>query len=283
MKAQIRPLVESGEYAELLEKMERRIKDLEENIRETKRKKILRDQADYKAQIQRNWKSENKPRYQSPIREIRRPKFKPQQHKTYKDALTFHQTPKRTYQQYHTDSRPTYQRRYDNPNNRYQQRNTQRNTGYTNYQNGNTHQKRFDNSNERYHNTKRDTTYHQDKRRTNNSTIRTEVIHTPRTYNERNVHAQSPIKMNTTTTTVEHKRTISQDRLPPSVPNLATEEPQYNINTENDFLEKRGRVPPRRFSMEDFPLPQLRRKRTLRDIEEGIEQIEDLISQKRKK
>ncbi|CAH2306502.1 Hypothetical predicted protein, partial [Pelobates cultripes] len=66
LKIAIRPLVENGEYVELLDTIERRVKDIEMNIRENKRKKILRDQADYKTQTQRNWKKDQTSKYQSP-------------------------------------------------------------------------------------------------------------------------------------------------------------------------------------------------------------------------
>ncbi|CAH2276170.1 Hypothetical predicted protein, partial [Pelobates cultripes] len=55
-----------------------------------------------------------------------------------------------------------------------------------------------------------------------------------------------------------------------------------NTNTVNDCLDKRGRIPPKRFSAEDFRSPDVRRKRTIRDLEEGTEQYEEQTQLKRK-
>ncbi|CAH2312981.1 unc-93 homolog A [Pelobates cultripes] len=55
LKSEITPEVEDGTFAELLDKIERRVKDLEVKIKEGKRKKISRDKEDYEKGIQRNW------------------------------------------------------------------------------------------------------------------------------------------------------------------------------------------------------------------------------------
>ncbi|CAH2315493.1 Hypothetical predicted protein [Pelobates cultripes] len=141
LKNRIRPLVESGDYVGLLDRMEKRIKDLEETIRETKRKKILRDQMDYKTQSQRNWKEEIRPHYQSPGQERNRPESRSQQHyMTYRDALISHHPPIRTYSRNYPYNGYGYTRRNDNRNDRYQQHNLQRNAMYRSHQNRERHQ-----------------------------------------------------------------------------------------------------------------------------------------------
>ncbi|CAH2221339.1 Hypothetical predicted protein [Pelobates cultripes] len=56
-----------------------------------------------------------------------------------------------------------------------------------------------------------------------------------------------------------------------------------NTNIGNAFLEPRGRIPPKRFSGEDFRSPDVRRKRTIKDREEETESHEEQTQLKRKK
>ncbi|CAH2293414.1 Hypothetical predicted protein [Pelobates cultripes] len=59
--------------------MEKRIKDLEEDIREEK--KIIRDQTDYKLQKQQNWRRE-KPYHQAPAHNHRNQMYHQRSHLT---------------------------------------------------------------------------------------------------------------------------------------------------------------------------------------------------------
>ncbi|CAH2325361.1 Hypothetical predicted protein [Pelobates cultripes] len=240
LKASIRPLVESGEYVDLLEKMEKRVKDIEENIRETKRKKIMRDQADYRTQKQRNWKKETKP-YHSPTkyRTEHRPEYQ-----SYRDALVSPKTPTKYPSSNWTRNRQTYNRRQDDIPSRHHQRNNYRNTEYS-------HQGSH---------------YHDQAQPAFQQPFRNRR---PPDYQNN----QSPVLR---VPSSNHRRTdpTHHQTLHPHIP---------NISTENDFLEKRGRIPPRKFSVEDFRFPDVRKKRTIRDLEEETDQHEDHIQQKRKK
>ncbi|CAH2223916.1 Hypothetical predicted protein [Pelobates cultripes] len=59
-------------------------------------------------------------------------------------------------------------------------------------------------------------------------------------------------------------------------------QPTSTIHMDNDSLEKRERIPPKKFMM-DFRSPDLRKKRTIRETEEETEYQEDPIQQKRKR
>ncbi|CAH2306680.1 Hypothetical predicted protein [Pelobates cultripes] len=56
MKDKLIPEVEDGTYVELLDKIERRVKDLEIQVKTTKHKKLMRDKEDYNLGRQRNWR-----------------------------------------------------------------------------------------------------------------------------------------------------------------------------------------------------------------------------------
>ncbi|CAH2325042.1 Hypothetical predicted protein [Pelobates cultripes] len=59
LKTDLSPETENGLYAELLDKIERKVKDLDNKIGEGKRRKIMRDKEDYDKGVQRNWKKQN--------------------------------------------------------------------------------------------------------------------------------------------------------------------------------------------------------------------------------
>ncbi|CAH2286067.1 Hypothetical predicted protein [Pelobates cultripes] len=58
MKEKLIPEVEKGNYVESLDKIERRVKDLEIQVKTFKYKKLMRDKEDYDLGRQRNWKKQ---------------------------------------------------------------------------------------------------------------------------------------------------------------------------------------------------------------------------------
>ncbi|CAH2329712.1 PREDICTED: uncharacterized protein LOC108698306 isoform X2 [Pelobates cultripes] len=244
LKASIRPLVESGDYIGLLEKIEKRVKDIEENIREVKRKKIMRDQADYRNQIQRNWKKDRRPFHNSPIKHRTEPR--PQYHQSYRDALLSRKTPRKYSTNDWTYNRPPQNRQqrvtYNQHHQRYEHRKTEyehRNTEYRDQG--------------RYQHYPRQTSF---------------VSRSGKSSDFKETSSPSPRIL-----PPDHRKT-----------NLENNQRHISsIHTENDFLEKRGRIPPKRFSVEDFMSPDVRKKRTLRDLEEEAELHEEQTQQKRRK
>ncbi|CAH2224590.1 Hypothetical predicted protein [Pelobates cultripes] len=238
LKASIRPLVENGEYTELLDKIERRVKDIESSIRENKRKKIMRDQNDYKTKTQRNWK-----------RDIPRQRFnhlntyetnyrlQPQRYLDRKETLISQRTPT----QYSNGS---------NYNNRFGHNNQGQSRSYHHMQMRPKHQGRYQSQ------------WNPDSRIPDQDS---------RTYQKRNWrpndYSHQPI---TDTRTPVHDHTNVQTTAP-----TRDQQPASSQHMENDFLEKRGRIPPKKFAMEDFRSPDMRKKRTIRETEEEAEQQEN--------
>ncbi|CAH2295252.1 Hypothetical predicted protein [Pelobates cultripes] len=237
-KSAIRPLVENGEYVELLDTIERRVKDIEMNIRENKRKKILRDQVDYKTQTQRNWKKDQTLRYQSPQKHTT--EFGYQRRATYRDTNISQRTSYQGPTSKWTQNRPIRNERHD----------------YKEYQQPQYIKRRYIDQTRQYH--PRNMKYQSRDRQTQDYRNQyTPIVETP-------VLAQR--RMDPNQATMEEIKTHSLTQI------------------ENDFLDRRGRIPPKRFAMEDFRSPDVgRKKRSIRELEGDIEQQEDIIQQKRRK
>ncbi|CAH2319491.1 Hypothetical predicted protein [Pelobates cultripes] len=243
LKSTIRPLVENGDYVELLDTIERRVKDIEMNIRENKRKKIMRDQADYKTQTQRNWKKDQTLKYQPPQRYGTELRY--QRQVTFRDTdisqRTPNQSPTKKWMQY----RPTHYR-------------GQHHRGYRPSQD---------------HRGYRPSQY---TKRGHTDLVNRQYMR----YQRRDWHTQGHGHQYTPTAetpTFDQIRSDSNNVVPRETKSQPT------THTENDFLDKRGRIPPKRFAMEDFRSPELRKKRSIRETEEDPEQQEEVTQLKRRK
>ncbi|CAH2306758.1 Hypothetical predicted protein [Pelobates cultripes] len=251
LKTSIRPLVESGEYVELLEKMEKRVKDIEMNIREIKKKKIVRDQTDYKTLTQRNWKKDQRPRHYSPAKP--RTDHSPQRYLSYRDALVSHKTPLRDFGREVTHTRHPHNTRYEVPYTRY----------YSNY-----HSKHYRKKTQ-HQNYYRNSEYRQPENRSQERRQQTQFL----TTNKKSPEHSNPQTSTTGALTTESRRFSPQNK----------DSRSSIVNIANDFLEVRGRVPPKLFSEEDFRSPVVRRKRTIENREGEVDQHEEQILFKRRK
>ncbi|CAH2316696.1 Hypothetical predicted protein [Pelobates cultripes] len=242
LKAAIRPLVENGEFVELLDKIERRVKDIEASIRENKRKKIIRDQADYATQTQRNWKKDSRQRYVSPSRQ--KMEYRPQYHKTFRNSPTLQKTHMRNHITNWTHYEPIPNRK-QNDRNYDQHRPMQRKQ---------THREKYDQRPQ----------YIKHSHYTDWQSREYQHQYTP----DSRVFPLDRVKGKSTNKDDKDKRDT---------------QPTPTIHAENDFLEKRGRIPPRKFMMEDFRSPDPRKKRTIKETEEENDQQEDPIQLKRRR
>ncbi|CAH2299462.1 Hypothetical predicted protein, partial [Pelobates cultripes] len=87
MKEKLIPQVEDGAYVELLDKIERRVKDLEIQVKTTKQKKLMRDKEDYNLGRQRNWKkhtfNNQENHYNSNYKPFQHRQYQPYRSKNY--------------------------------------------------------------------------------------------------------------------------------------------------------------------------------------------------------
>ncbi|CAH2300330.1 Hypothetical predicted protein [Pelobates cultripes] len=119
MKEKLIPQVEDGTYIELLDKIERRVKDLEIQVKTTKQKKLMRDKEDYNLGRQRNWKKRTFNNQENHYNN----NYKPFQHRQYQPYRSNnYQNPNRKYRHqtysHHNQypSRPDTQYHHKPPN-----------------------------------------------------------------------------------------------------------------------------------------------------------------------